>query len=281
VAAGFFQGMPVGGSASATSLVVSSGGRSRLANIFAGIVIAIVTLLFSGAVGKLALPALAGLLIVIGFGIIKPANIRSVWHTGNIQRIIMVITFALVLLIPLQYAVLVGVALSIFLYTVRQSHRITVVEWKIKEGRLPIEQTPPATLLPGSVIVLVPFGSLFYAAAPAFDEKLPKTDARTNHAVVIMNLHSRTDLGSTFMRTIDRYAEDLKNHDSRLMLAEVDPSLRDQLALAGIVDSISRRSIFMRTEEVGGSIYEAYAVAEEWVAQQQAITSGEPAGEAE
>jgi SulP family sulfate permease len=281
VAAGFFQGMPVGGSASATSLVVSSGGRSRLANIFAGVVIAIVTLLFSGAVGKLALPSLAGLLIVIGFGIIKPANIRSVWHTGSIQRIIMVITFALVLLIPLQYAVLVGVALSIFLYTVRQSHRITVVEWEIREGRLPIEQTPPATLLPGSVTVLVPFGSLFYAAAPAFEEKLPKTDARTNHAVVIMNLHSRTDLGSTFMRTIDRYAEDLKNHESRLMLAEVDPSLRDQLALAGIVDSISRRSIFMRTEEVGGSIYEAYAVAEEWVSQQQAIASGEPAGEAE
>ena len=55
------------------------------------------------------------------------------------------------------------------------------------------------------------------------------------------------------------------------MLAEVDPSLREQLARAGIVDSISRRSIFMRTEEVGGSLYEAYAVAEEWVSQQQAI----------
>ena len=37
----------------------------------------------------------------------------------------------------------------------------------------------------------------------------------------------------------------------------------------------------MRTEEVAGSLYEAYAVAEEWVAQQQAITGGEPAGEAE
>ena len=179
VAAGFFQGMPVGGSASATSLVVSSGARTRLANIFAGVVIAIVTLLFAGAVGKLALPALAGLLIVIGFGIIKPANIRGVWHTGNIQRIVMVITFALVLLIPLEYAVLVGVALSIFLFTVRQSHRITVVEWKLKEGRLPIEQTPPATLLPGSVIVLVPFGSLFYAAARGFRREAAE-DRRTD-----------------------------------------------------------------------------------------------------
>ena len=281
IAAGIFQGMPVGGSASATSLVVSSGARTRLANILAGVVIAIVTLLFAGAVGKLALPALAGLLIIIGFGIIKPANIRGVWHTGNIQRIVMVITFALVLLIPLEYAVLAGVVLSILLFTIRQSHRITVMEWKLKEGRLPIEQTPPATLLPGSITVLVPFGSLFYAAAATFEEKLPKTDAQTNHAVVIINLHARADLGSTFMRTIDRYSEDLKSHGSRLMLAEVDPTLREQLARAGIVDSISRRSIFTRTEEVGGSLYEAYAVAEEWVAQQQAIVGGRPAGETE
>ena len=275
VAAGLIQGMPVGGSASATALIVSSGARTRLANIIAGVVIAIVTLLFSGAVGKLALPALAGLLIVIGFGIIKPANIRAVWHTGNMQRVILLITFALVLMIPLQYAVLVGVALSIFLFTVRQSQRIVVVEWKLKEGRLPIEKAAPVTILPGSVTVLVPYGSLFYAAAPAFEEKLPKTDAQTSHAVVIINLHGRTDLGSTLTRTVDRYAEDLKKHDSRLMLAEVDPALREQLARAGILDSVSRRNIFLQTEEVAGSLYEAYAVAEEWVSQ-QAPEGGEP-----
>jgi len=281
IAAGIFQGMPVGGSASATSLVVSSGARTRLANISAGVVIAIVALLLGGAVGKLALPALAGLLIVIGFEIIKPASIRSVWQTGSIQRIVMVITFALVLVIPLEYAVLVGVVLSILLFTVRQSNRIAVVAWKLKEGRLPIEQDPPATVLPGSITVLVPFGSLFYAAAPAFEAKLPKTDAQTSRAVVIINLHARTDLGSTFMRTIDRYAEDLKIHGSRLMLAEVDQSLWEQLARAGIVESISRRSIFLRTEEVIGSLFEAYAVAEEWVSQPPAVTRGEPGGPAE
>jgi hypothetical protein len=47
------------------------------------------------------------------------------------------------------------------------------------------------------------------------------------------------------------------------------------------VDSISRRNIFLQTEEVAGSLYEAYAVAEEWVSQQQATTDGESAGEAE
>jgi SulP family sulfate permease len=156
-----------------------------------------------------------------------------------------------------------------------------VVAWKLKEGRLPIEQDPPATILPGSITVLVPFGSLFYAAAPAFEEKLPHADAQTSRAVVIINLHSRTDVGSTFMGTLDRYAEDLKNHGSRLMLAEVDRSLWEQLARAGIVDSISRRSIFTQTEEVIGSLFEAYAAAEEWIAQQPVTREAEPVGTAE
>jgi SulP family sulfate permease len=150
------------------------------------------------------------------------------------------------------------------------------VEWKLKEGRLPIERAAPTTIPPRSVTVLVPYGSLFYAAATSFEEKLPKPDARTSHAVVIINLHARTDLGSTFMRTIDRYAEDLKNHDCRLMLAEVDPSLREQLARAGIVDSISRRSIFLQTEEVAGSLYDAYAAAQEWVSSRGVPEGGNP-----
>jgi SulP family sulfate permease len=59
IAVSFFRGMPVGGSISATSLVVASGARTRFANIFAGILMVIITLLFAGAVGRLAMPALA------------------------------------------------------------------------------------------------------------------------------------------------------------------------------------------------------------------------------
>ena len=48
---------------------------------------------------------------------LKIDDIRMVWQTGSIQQAVMVITFAFTLLIPLQYAVLVGVALA-FLFVV-------------------------------------------------------------------------------------------------------------------------------------------------------------------
>jgi hypothetical protein len=50
------------------------------------------------------------------------------------------------------------------------------------------------------------------------------------------------------------------------MLAEVDPAAREQLARAGMIDSVSRRNIFTKTDDVGESIYEAKAAADDWIA---------------
>jgi hypothetical protein len=97
--------MPSGGSLSGTALVVSSGARTRWANIFVGILIAIIMVLFSQVVELIAMPALAGLLIVIGFQTIKPTDILTVWQTGAIPREDMLITFVSMLVMPLQFAV--------------------------------------------------------------------------------------------------------------------------------------------------------------------------------
>lgn len=57
VAAGVFQGMPVGGSLSATALSKQAGARSRQAFVIAGLVMAAVVVAFAGLVGKLAMPS--------------------------------------------------------------------------------------------------------------------------------------------------------------------------------------------------------------------------------
>ena len=82
IAAGLFQGMPVGGSMSGSSLMVAAGAKTRLAFIVAGVVMALVIFFASDLVSYVAMPALAGLLIVIGIGAIKPSRIFSVIKSG-------------------------------------------------------------------------------------------------------------------------------------------------------------------------------------------------------
>ena len=74
IGAGLLQGMPIGGSVSGTALNISSGAKSRWANIFSGLLVVLAVLLFSRAVSLVAMPAMAGLLIVAGAPVDQDAS---------------------------------------------------------------------------------------------------------------------------------------------------------------------------------------------------------------
>ena len=279
--AGIFQGMPVGGSVSATGLVTSAGAKSRFANIFAGIVIAVVILLFGTAVGYIALPAIAGLLIVVGFRTLKPDQVEMVWKTGLVQQVVMGITFIACLLIPLQYAVLVGVALSVLLFVVEQSNKIEVKAWKWEPGDLPIEYDAPEFVPSNDVTIVVAYGSVFFATAPLIEEKLPNVADDTENAVIIMALRAEEDLGSTFLEVLARYAEELQQHNSKLMLAEVSSLVIDQLTQTKIAKTIGRENIYNRTEKFGETIIQAWDAGHKWLDEQPQSPDPEPNDTAE
>ena len=67
-------------------------------------------LLFANLVELVAMPALAGLVIVAGVQMVNVNAIQTVWQTNTVARTIMLITFGSTLVMPLQYAVFLGVA---------------------------------------------------------------------------------------------------------------------------------------------------------------------------
>jgi len=271
IATGIFQGIPVCGSFSGTALAVNSGARSRFANITAGITMAGALLLFSSAIGYLAMPALGGLLMIVGYRIIKPSDVRLVWNIGTVQQVTMLITFVLTLLMPLQYAVMAGVALSVLLFTTRQSNKIKIMEWVRQPLGLPLERQSPEVVSAEQATVLVPYGSLFFAAADAFEKELPKVTDDTRNSVVILNLRQRSELGGTFLGVLRRYARDLAEHNSRLMLAELGEETMAQFEKTGYVDTFGTENIFPASERIFESIRKADHDAREWIAEQKRL----------
>ena len=268
VAAGVLQGMPVGGSVSASALNKEAGAKSRLSLFVAAIVMGVVIVAFGGVVGNIAMPALAGLLMLIGIRTVKPANLRSVWMTGMMQRVVMAVTFGLTILLPLQYAVLIGVGLSIVLHVVRQSNKVTLRRQTLDEDGQLTEVDPPTVLPGGEVVVLQPYGSLFFAAAPMIEAMLPKVDAGSSGSVVILRLRGRTDFGTTFMDVLRRYAITLTAADSKLKLVSVSDRVFEQLEIAGVTDVIGADDVYLGDERVGATLSLAYGDALEWVGSQ-------------
>jgi sulfate permease, SulP family len=263
VASGLLRGMPVGGSMSATALLTAAGARSRLANAIAGVVIALAILLLSDLVGLVAMPALAGLLILIGYRTFKVAQVRMVWRTGSTQATVMSTTFVLTLIIPLQYAVLVGVAVSVILYVVGASNRVRLVRLSFSDASaFPVESASPRTVTAGDTLVLAIYGSLFFASAPVFARQLPAVDPAAAGSAVVLVLRGHDDLGSTFIQALGRYHDDLRAADAHLVLAGVEPPALTQLTDTGMLHRLGPANVFVARPTLGEAMHQAIERAE-------------------
>ncbi len=274
IATSFFTGIPGGGSMSGTAVTVNAGARSRWANILAGFFVILIVLLFAGVVKLIPMSALAGLLIVVGFQNLQPQQISMVWQTGRVAQTAMVLTLVATLALPLQYAILIGVAISIMMHVFRSSNQVRMVEFVPVEGGFPIEQPAPIKLSDHEVMLLYAYGSLFFAAAATFEQNLPNADD-AKQAVVILILRGQPEVGSTFIGVLRRYATTLQANGGRLMLTGVNPRLRYQLEKTGTLTFIGEENVFLEQAQMGVALNEALEAARAWLDE---VTMQEPDG---
>ncbi len=264
---GLFQGMPVGGSMSATTVVTTAGSKTRAAQVFAAITMAVIVLALGQYVNKAAMPALAGLLMIVGYESIKFDDVKSLWKTGLMQQVTLVVTIALTLIVPLQYAVLVGVGVSVLLFVIQRSDDLVIRERVTTADGKVIEREPPPVLASRSVVVLQPYGSLFFASAQTLESYLPEIDENTDRSVVVLRFRGRDDLGSTLAASLSQYAERLDIADSRLVVTVDSERVERQLAVTGFTDVIGEERVYRSTEEVGSAVDAAVADARAWIAE--------------
>jgi len=268
LAAGLVGGIPVGGSLSGTFLVQSVGGKSRWANIFTGLITAAAILLIGPFIERIPLPTLAGILIVLGFSIINLPRIQTVWHTGYAPMAIMLLTFTATLFLPIQVAVALGVLLHILIHifrsaeAVRLERVIPLDDGGFAEGELP--QDLPSR----EIMILQPIGSLFFAGVSELEEKLPKV-GQASGSVVILRLRDRDEVGSTFLRTIERYTRQLQAGGNIIMLAGINQQVLEQLERTDLLDLIGKQNVYLYQAKFGAALREAMADAQEWIEKEE------------
>jgi SulP family sulfate permease len=88
----------------------------------------------------------------------------------------------------------------------------------------------------------------------------------TTGSVVILRLRGKSDLGSTFMEVISRYAIKLREANSKLVIVSASDRVIEQLAVTGVTDIIGSDDIYPTDEWVGATLARAHADARSWVA---------------
>jgi SulP family sulfate permease len=268
---GTFQGLPLGGSLGGTGIVISTGAKSRWANVFLGIFVAVLVLLFADLVELVAMPAVAAVLIVVGIEIINTEKVRDVWDVARSKRVIMVVTFIATLSLPIQQAIIIGVFLSLLDYIYSSSQQVSLYALKLMEDGDFQEEPAPEKLEDSSVTVLHVRGSTYFAAARTIQEILPSAK-EAQQAVVIARLRETDEVGTTIISVMERYAAELRANGGRLMLSDVHENVKAQLLRTETTEVIPEDSMFMATDMLGASTREALAAAQMWLANKEVST---------
>jgi SulP family sulfate permease len=259
-----FQGLPVGGSLSSTSPVVSAGAKTRLANVFTGLFAILAVVLFAPLIEALPMAGLAAILIVAGVQAINRPRIETVWQTGPASRAVMVFTFLATLALPIQYAVFLGVLLSFVMHIYRSAQRVDIVEIVLLGGGRYEERPAPKQLPSNQVILLSPLGSLFFAGAAEFEEDLPEI-GDAERTVVLLRLRGTAEIGSSFLRVIARYASNLSAKQGKLVLVGVREPVYNQLEKTDLLDQLGRENVYQASAILGDSALSAYQDAMAWL----------------
>lgn len=184
----FTSGFASSGSFNRSGLNYSAGAKTPLAAVFSAFFLAVILLLVAPLAAYLPLAAMAGLLFLVAWNLVDFHHIKSVLKTSRSESGVLFTTLAATLLAELEFAIYVGVMLSLMLYLNRTSRpAVNVVVPDPQEGSyhyISREKHPECCQLR----MLRINGSVFFGAVNHIQQALravDATDPRKKHVLIV------------------------------------------------------------------------------------------------
>lgn len=257
IAGSFFSGYVATGSFNRSGVNYTAGAKTPLAAVFAGGLLIFVVLLVAPFAAYLPNAAMAGILFLVAWGLIDFHHIHKIIQTSRSETIILATTFFATLFLELEFAIFLGVMLSLALYLNRTS-RPRVLS-RVPDPRLPkrkFNTDPGLPECPQLKIVRVD-GSLFFGAVSHVQETLRAFEERNpeqKHLAIVASGINFIDIAGA-----ELLAQEAKRYRARgggLYLISVKEGVCEPLRRSGDLDAIGRDNIFTSKAEALATIVE-------------------------
>lgn len=112
----FFQCYTGSGSFTRSGVNFQSGAQTPLAAIFASLLLVIVVLFVAPLSAYLPIPAMGGIILLVGYQLIDFRRMRQIVRTSRYEAVVLWVTLGATLFLDLQFAIYVGVIFSLLFY---------------------------------------------------------------------------------------------------------------------------------------------------------------------
>ncbi len=253
----FFSSYVATGSFNRSGVNYEAGARTPLAAAFAGVMLMGITLLVAPYASYLPNAAMAGILFLVAWGLIDFHHIHQIIRTSNAETAVLATTFFSTLLLELEFAILLGVMLSLAIYLSRTSRPRVL-------SRVPNPHHPKRAFTTDDSLPECPQfkiiridGSLFFGAVNYVEGMMQSVDTlnpEQKHLLVVAKGINFVDLAGA--ETLAKEAERRTKLGGGLYFYEVKDTVCSILHKGGYIKSIGDENIFHSKTEALTSIVE-------------------------
>ncbi|MBL6613751.1 MAG: SulP family inorganic anion transporter [Reyranella sp.] len=252
ILSGLFGGFLVVGSLSKTSVGMSAGARTQLANLVAA-VFCLLTLVFLTPLFRgMPHPALAAVVIAAMLHLSKPRYIRDLFVRSRWEFGLSIIVFAAELTLGILQGIALGVGLSLMMLIYRTTHPQGAVLGQLPgtEAYRDIRRHPEAITFPG-LLIWRPGGDLFFASIDHVADTVRKALAASQPPAkrVLLDAESVNLADSTALDALREALNELHSQGITLAFARVRDEVREDMRLAGIEAVVGPENFYDRVTD--------------------------------
>jgi SulP family sulfate permease len=244
----FFSSYAGSGSFTRSGINYEAGAQTPMSAIFAAIFLALIVLLISPLTAYLPIAAMGGVILMVAYNLIDGKQIRHVLDSSPSETIILVTTFLATLFLELEFAIYLGVILSLVIFLGRTSTpeiAILAPDIDTRYDRLmltdvdskPLDECPHMKII--RIDMSVYFGSLNFIQSKLF--KISEKENR-KHIVVMSDGINFIDLAGAEM--LCEEADRLEEEGGGLYFTGLKPAVYQSFGKTHAIKHIGNNHFF-------------------------------------
>lgn len=247
--AGFLSGYTCSGSFTRTAVNYSSGGKTSMSGVYAGIWVLVAVIVFGPLASYLPRAGLACVLMVTAWRMINRVEISRIIRSSNGDIVIVIATFMATLFLPLEFAVLAGVLVSFAQYLVQSA---TPRVWPVVPDdnfRYFLPENDRSVCPQLGMIAIE--GSLYFGAIHHVENAIRiNSEQHPDQYLLLLRLHLVDKCDVSGIHMLEAVVRDYRDRRGDVYIVGARPQVVQMMEDSGFVDVIGKDHLVPRENAV-------------------------------
>ncbi len=244
----FFSSYAGSGSFTRSGINYSAGAKTPMSAIFAAVFLALIVLLIAPLTAYLPIAAMGGVILLVAYNLIDLHHIKEILTISKSETAVLLTTFFATLFLELEFAIYLGVLLSLILFLNRTSTPDIVelgpdIDPRGGKRQLVNLEEKPLAQCPQLKIIRIDM-SIYFGSANHIQNKLHKISEQDGYHHILIICTGVNFIDMTGAEMLVQEATRLEELGGGLYFAEIKPRVYDFISRAHFIRKIGNDHFF-------------------------------------